>query len=111
MIGETATVALANRFGGTRLYIPLKIGDDHEIALAIGREATTALQVRFSLATIRVPLLRNLRAKQMVMDGWSAARIAVRLGMTETGVARLLKTQGLHAIGRPGPRKRSKGND
>jgi len=44
VIGEAATVALAEEFAGTRLYIPKRVRDGNQITRAIGREAAAALK-------------------------------------------------------------------
>ncbi|WP_326523957.1 hypothetical protein [Sphingomonas sp.] len=89
MIGELATIALAEAFGGTRLYIPMRQHPDCEIVHAIGIIAAQELSHRFAPDVIRVPLLRNMRAQHYRDTGLSHAKIAVRLGMTEAGVNRL----------------------
>ncbi|WP_374410645.1 hypothetical protein [Novosphingobium colocasiae] len=91
VVGEEATVALAETFGGTRLYIPSSAKDGHPITRTIGREAARALCDKFGPAAIRVPLARELRARRYRAEGLSNARIAVRLGITEGGVRSLFK--------------------
>lgn len=89
LLGEDGFVALAQAFGGTRLYVPTAIPADHEIAQAIGREAADLLSRRYSPATIRVPLARSERARHYRALGLSNAQIARKLGMAETGVDKL----------------------
>lgn len=89
LLGEASFVALAQAFGGTRLYVPSNIPADHEITQAIGAEAADLLSRRYSPATIRVPLARNERASHYRALGMSNAAIARKLGMTETGVDKL----------------------
>lgn len=91
IIGKAATIALAERFAGTRLYIPRRVKPEHAISLAIGYEAARMLCENCGPGTIRVPLARDLRASQYRAEGLSNARIAVRLGLTESGVRSLLK--------------------
>lgn len=43
VIGLAATLALIERWGGTRVYIPAKITDGHPLARHLGRRAATAL--------------------------------------------------------------------
>lgn len=90
-IGEAATFALAEEFAGTRLYVPWRVPDSHRIVRAIGREAANALCAHYSPATIKVPLLRELRARHYRAKGLSTAKIAVRLGLTESGVSKLFQ--------------------
>lgn len=94
LIGETATLRLAEAFGGTRLAIPLAIPARHPIADAIGLNVAKLLIARFAPDVINVPLLKDERAKRYRSEGASNARIAVRLGMTENGVEQLLQRLG-----------------
>jgi len=89
LLGVEAFVSLAERFGGRRLYVPQTIGPDHEIVAAIGAEAAAKLMRRYSLAFIRVPLARGLRARHYRARGLSNGEIASKLGITETGVDKL----------------------
>jgi len=91
LLGTRAFVALAEAFGGTRLYVPQTIGSDHAIAQAVGEAPARRLSERFAPDTIRVPLAREDRAMQYRADGLSNAAIARRLGMTEPGVEQLFK--------------------
>lgn len=75
----------------TRLYVPKRVRDGNRITRVIGREAAEALCAHYSPDWIRVPLMRELRVKHHRANGLSNARIAVRLGMAETGVAKLAK--------------------
>lgn len=87
MLGPQDFVRLAEYRGGTRLYVPA--GEGATLAKAIGTEATRALVDRFAGSYIRVPLARELRARQYRAAGASNAEIARRLGMSESGVDRL----------------------
>ena len=89
LIGEAALVRLAEAFGGTRLFVPVKMTPEHEIAQAIGIEAARALSARLAPDYIKVPLARAHRARQYRAAGRSNAQIARALGITETGVANL----------------------
>lgn len=94
LIGETAMVALAEAFGGTRLYVPQRITQRHEIARAIGMEAAKQLSDRLAPDVIPVPLARELRARHYrAVEGLSNAQIARRLGITERGVNKLFARQ------------------
>jgi hypothetical protein len=89
LLGDEAFVALAQAFGGTRLYVPATIDADHEIAQAIGLAAARRLSRRYAPDTIRVPLARNERARHYRAIGLSNAQIARKLGMAETGIDKL----------------------
>lgn len=94
LIGEEALVRLAEAFGGTRLYVPTKMGAKHAIARAIGLEAAQLLTARLAPDTIQVPLARELRARHYAAARRTHAEIARELGMTEKGVSRLLARTG-----------------
>lgn len=89
LLGVDAFIALAEQFGGRRLYVPQTIGPEHEITAAVGIEAAAKLCRRYSLAFIRVPLARELRARHYRSRGLSNGQIASKLGITETGVDKL----------------------
>lgn len=91
LIGEAAMIRLAEEFGGTRLYVPAAMGPAAPIARAVGMEAAARLAAQYSPDKIKVPLARELRASHYHASGLSYARIAVRLGMTETGVEKLMR--------------------
>lgn len=91
LIGEEALVALAEAFGGTRLYVPARMTHRHEIAQAIGMDAARKLSDRLAPDVIKVPLAREQRALHHRAAGLSNAQIARRLGITETGVEALFR--------------------
>lgn len=89
ILGEDAFLRLAEEFGGTRLYVPTTIREDSDLARAIGMTAAQRLASMFAPTAIRVPLARHERAVRLRAQGLSNARIARKLGMTETGVEKL----------------------
>ncbi|BAV64781.1 hypothetical protein [Sphingobium cloacae] len=86
LLGERGFIALAEAFGGRRLYVPTKVDSDGEIAKAIGLDAARLLSRRKSPDYLRVPLAREVRARHYRAAGFSNGAIATKLGMTETGV-------------------------
>lgn len=91
LLGDDAFVALSQAFGGTRLYVPNAMAEDHEIAAAIGIDAARRLSRRYSSSVLRVPLARNFRARHYRKAGRSLAQIARLVGMTESSVDRLFR--------------------
>jgi DNA-binding NarL/FixJ family response regulator len=89
LLGLEALISLSEAFGGRRLYVPQDLGDEHPIARAIGAQPAARLVRRYSLAFIRVPLARELRARHYRARGLSNGDIASKLGITETGVDKL----------------------
>lgn len=89
LIGEAALLRLVEAFGGTRLFVPVKMSSAHDIAKAIGIEAALKMSERLAPDVIRVPLARELRARHYRARGQSNAQIARALGITENGVEKL----------------------
>ena len=89
LLGVEGLVSLAESFGGRRLYVPAAIAADHPIADALGGERAAKLARRYSHAFIRVPLARELRARQYRARGLSNGEIASKLGITETAVDKI----------------------
>lgn len=89
LLGEEGLIALAEGFGGRRLYVPSEIPTDHPIAQALGEALAAKLARLYSPAQIRVPLARELRARHYRANGKSNGEIATMLGMTETGVDKM----------------------
>ena len=90
ILGEDGFVAIAQAFGGTRIYVPQKLRRQSEVAAAIGRERAVALSAALGGTKIRVPLGRRERALAAQREGLSTPQIALLLGMTSGGVAKLL---------------------
>jgi len=89
ILGEDGFVAFCQAFGGTRLYVPYNLKDDHEVVTALGRELADKLSRKMAPTTIRVPLARRERALHYRKAGKSNAQIARLLGITESGVDKL----------------------
>ncbi len=104
ILGEEGLVRFCQELGGTRVYIAYTMRDESDVVQAIGRELAEKLSRAMAPATIRVPLARRLRALFYRREGLSDARIARRLGMTETGVTKLFGREA-HLQDRPGKAK------
>ena len=89
LLGADSFVALAEAFGGTRLYVPHGIDADHEIAQAIGMDAAQELSRRYAPDQLRIPLAREARARHYRAQGLSHAQIARKLGLTETAIDKI----------------------
>ena len=89
LLGADDFVRLAEKRGGTRLFVPASGWSD--LAQIIGEDAARKLAARWGGDYIRVPLAREVRARHYRAHGASNAEIALKLGMTETGVNRLFK--------------------
>lgn len=89
ILGEADFVRLCQELGGTRVYVPYKCREGSDLVDAIGEAACEKLSRALAPATIRVPLARRERAIYYRAQDLSNAKIARRLGITETGVNRI----------------------
>jgi len=88
LLGPAGLIRLAEARGGTRLYVPETV-ERTGLADEVGRDLVEKLVGRYARDYIRVPLAREFRARHYRAAGLSNAEIAVKLGMTETGVDKL----------------------
>lgn len=89
ILGETDFIRLCQELGGTRVYIPYKCREGSDLVDAVGEAACEKLSRALAPATIRVPLARRERALFYRAQDLSNAKIARKLGITETGVNRI----------------------
>ncbi|MBB4122934.1 sigma factor-like helix-turn-helix DNA-binding protein [Martelella radicis] len=91
MLGDADFLKIVERVGGIRFYVPHEPerSNDKE---GLGAEILTRLSNAYAGEYIKVPLARRWRADQYRLQGLSQADIARRLGMSESGVYKLLKS-------------------
>ncbi|MDI4664694.1 helix-turn-helix domain-containing protein [Xanthobacter autotrophicus] len=98
LIGPEPTLALVERWGGTRLYVPSPIPEGHEIWHVVGVDAARYLAERYGHGQMMVPVARRWRVLVYRARGMSYAQIARAVGGSERSVYRILsETEG--AIG------------
>lgn len=90
LIGPEATLALVERWGGTRLYLPKSSGSDSELWAVVGADAARYLSERYGREQIEVPGARQWRILVYRGRGMSHAQIARATGCTERTVRRFL---------------------
>lgn len=97
VIGLDATINLVRAFGGTRIYVPAKMGPGHKLIAALGEEASTALSKRFKGEEIAVPraakALKAVRDREMCIlydTGTSVPNLAKKFQLTERQVYTIL---------------------
>lgn len=89
-LGEDGFFFLVEAHAGVRLYVPSD-PERSELSSTIGVDAAYRLAKAYPGGYIRVPLAREFRARRYVDAEMSNRDIAKRLGLTESGVERLLK--------------------
>ncbi|MCY1667873.1 hypothetical protein [Rhizobium sp. SL86] len=90
VLGEDGFFELVEAHAGVRIYVPADISRS-DLPSTIGEDLAARLCKKYSGAYIRVPLAREFRARRYVEADLSVRDIAKRLGLTETGVDKLLK--------------------
>lgn len=89
LLGANAMFDLVVAFGGTRLYVPRYRREATTEIAGLGTEASRRLAEAFGGLFIRVPLCREFKLVVYEGRGLSNAQIAVKLGITETGVDKM----------------------
>jgi hypothetical protein len=100
VIGVAGAISLAQKVGGTRIYIPGGITAQHWLVDAIGLGPAEKLCAKFSRSRIDIPLgpagamvaLTRQRAetvRAMTDEGLSAPTIARRIGVSVRTVCRI----------------------
>ncbi len=99
--GEPAALNLARTYGGTRLYIPTSVNEDHRLAKALGLGPARALVKALGGEEHLIPLgpyaFGPQRARvidEMTKKGEPAAVIARAVGCTERSVYRRREISG-----------------
>jgi hypothetical protein len=91
-IGHDAARLLAQRFGGTTIYVPRNVGEHHPLRAVLGDRAA-ALAERFGGLRVNVPKQpeRQERVRERRRAGaLTVAGIALEVGYSERHVYRLL---------------------
>lgn len=91
LLGKDGLLELLEHYAGTRLYLPKMDGETSSIIPHLSREVSVKLSKRYSPDYVRVPLMREFRALCLRKEGLSNARIASRLGITESGINYLFR--------------------
>lgn len=86
-----------DHFGGTRVYIPLKVEPDSTLATVLGMAGATTVAKLFFTETLDFPrmavLRRKIRNRKMAAlrsDGWSVTKLALHFHLTERAVYHIL---------------------
>ena len=92
IVGQAGLLALIERYGGTRLYVPQTILEGAELAQIVRLAPARRLAKRYGGDTLAIGLCKEWRAHVLRREGHTLAQIARRVGMTEGAVWRLLNT-------------------
>lgn len=91
-IGDEAARLLAQRFGGTTIYVPRQIGEHHPLHVVLGTEAAGRISQSYGDLRVYVPKqperqerVRTLRRARSL----TVAAIAIETGYSERHVYRL----------------------
>lgn len=89
-VGPAAAIKLVQHHGGTRLYIPLSIHPEHDVAKLIGDDMAGKLAREYGGCRLDVPspngpafkALRDTEIRRMVADKVSGKKIAKEMQLT-----------------------------
>ncbi len=89
LLGDDGFLLLIENQGGKRLHIPVN-PNNSQLSDQIGLDNVEKLSKRYAGDQMRVPLAREFRVRQYRALDISNAKIARRIGMTETGVDKIV---------------------
>ena len=99
ILGDDACIKLLGRYAGRRLYIPVKMSENHHLYWWLG-EAAKRLSEMYGGTTIELPLaptrlweLRRKRIIELRKNGASIQEIIARLGCSRRGIKYVLKEE------------------
>ncbi|MEE4153234.1 MAG: hypothetical protein V2I27_03665 [Erythrobacter sp.] len=95
-IGEEAAKALALHYGGTKLYVPLTVGEHHPIRAIVGEEAAERLVEWAGGGSVSIPkqAARRARVRDLHQKGaLTIQRIAMETAYSERHVYRLIEAE------------------
>lgn len=95
LIGPEATLAVIERWGGTRMYVPKNPAANAELVNAAGRAGAASLAEALGGEYLKVPRAVRWRILVYHRMGLSYAKIARRVGCTEKHVGDTLHRHGL----------------
>jgi hypothetical protein len=93
ILGDAGARALAEAFGGLRLYVPRQPGAHHPITVALGHEGAAQLAAAFGSDQIDIPMLPNKQAeiRRLAGEGLTRREIAVKVRCTQRWVYKTLE--------------------
>lgn len=92
-IGDQAARVLARAFGGTTLYVPRQLGENHPLHVTLGAKAAKQLAAVRGGERLNIPKQpeRRMRVRELYSQGdLTIAAIAIETGYSERHVYRLI---------------------
>lgn len=100
VIGLEAALGVVRRFGGTRLWLPLVLAEDHPLAREIGLAQAKRLSRHYCLEAISIPTckgafraMRNRGICERYRAGETAAALAREYGLHERMIWKIVAVQ------------------
>lgn len=90
LLGEDEFFQLVDTRPGIRTYIAQNI-DESDLLGTLSYDAYSRLAKAYGRLYIRVPLAREFRARRYLAAGMTLKQVALKLGMTETGVSKIIR--------------------
>jgi DNA-binding NarL/FixJ family response regulator len=93
IVGRDAAIKFAIACGGTRIYIPARLSDEHWLVESIGLDAARKLAKHFTFQRrglrLDVPMMpRAIQTNELTTAGASSREIALQLGIHQRTVHR-----------------------
>ena len=93
IVGAEGVLALIEAAGGTEIYVPATLRDDHPLVAMLGAAAAAALAKERGGAAMRVPLAKTWRAWVYRARGMTHAAIARKLGCQDITVIGMMRAR------------------
>lgn len=92
LLGAEGARAMAQAFGGRRLYVPKNPGPHHPITVVVGPERAARLAAAFHGVGIDIPMLPATQGeiRRLAAMQWTRRAIAAELQITERWVYKTL---------------------
>ena len=104
VIGLDAALGVVQHYGGTRLWLPLVLSEDHPLVQTIGLAAARSLSEHYRLESLTIPtckrafrVIRNQRIVERYRAGETAATLAHEFGLHERMIWQIVAREKDHA--------------
>lgn len=93
LLGDDDTLVLIEKFGGTRISVPMTMKDAHPLREALGERIFKKMVRHYGGSQLLVPLAKHWRIALYRHRGRTHREIARLVGCGESAVYRILKRQ------------------